>query len=146
MIQEAGNVYNIRYANDSDKDFWLNADNSIDELTFENKINNNMAYIFEERQRKIGILRYSLFEDHIPFCNLVCITESYRHEGCGRALMQYWEQEMRERGYIFTMVSSYIDEEIHLFYRKLGYREAGGVVIPDKRNDDRMEVFMIKRL
>jgi len=139
-------VYTIRYAIDSDKSFWFNNDKNMDEFTFENKIQNYMAYIFEDRQKKIGILRYSLFSDHIPFCNLVCIAEGYRNKGCGRALMQYWEQDMSSRGYSFTMVSSYIDDEIHHFYRKMGYRDVGGIIIPDKRNDNRMEIMMIKRL
>lgn len=56
-------MYKIRYADDNDKAFWFNVDNNIDEFTFESKVRNYMAYIFEERQRKIGILRYSLFED-----------------------------------------------------------------------------------
>ena len=42
-------MYTIRYAKDSDKSFWFNTDKSIDEFTFENKIQNYMAYIFEDR-------------------------------------------------------------------------------------------------
>ena len=139
-------MYRIRYAAESDKSFWFNTDKSMDEVTFESKISNNMAYIFEERQVKIGILRYSLFGDSIPFCNLIGITESCRRKGCGRALLQYWEQDMRSRGYSLAMVSCYIDEEIHLFFRKTGYRESGGLVIPDKHGNDKMKILMLKQL
>ncbi len=139
-------MYTIRYAKDSDKSFWFNTDKSIDEFTFENKIQNYMAYIFEDRQKKIGILRYSLFNDTIPFCNLICIVENYRFKGCGRALLQYWEQDMRARGYSFAMVSCFMDDKIYNFYHKMGYREAGVIMIPDKRNDNRMEIIMTKRL
>ncbi len=139
-------MYRIRYAGEGDKGFWFSADKSMDEVTFESKVKNNMAYIFEDRQKKIGLLRYSLFSDHIPFCNMLCIMESCRHKGCGKALMHYWEQDMKAKGYAFTMVSSYIDEDIHGFYRKMGYHETGGIVIPDKRDDHKMEILMIKRL
>lgn len=139
-------MYKIRYAGDGDKSFWFNVDSSIDEITFENKVQNYMAYIFEEDLKKIGILRYSLFGDNIPFCNLLCIAESFRHKGCGRALIRYWENDMRSRRYTFTMVSSYIDGDMYAFYRKMGYREAGGIVIPNKFETDSTRLLMIKQL
>lgn len=139
-------MYKIRYAEDSDKGYWFNIDNSIDELTFEKKVLYRMAYVFEDRSTKIGILRYSLFGDNIPFCNYLFINELFRHKGCGKALIRFWEQDMKSRGYSLALVSSYIDEEINSFYRKMGYRETGGIVIHDKRNDNRMEILMIKRL
>ena len=139
-------MYIIRYVKESDKAFWFNADMNIDEFTFDNKLRNNMAYIFEDRHLKIGILRYPLFSDHIPFCNLLCISEKYRHKGCGRALIQYWEQDMKACGYLLAMASSYIDDEIHGFYRKMGYREVGGILIPDAHNGNKMEIIMVKQL
>lgn len=60
--------------------------------------------------------------------------------------MQYWEQDMKAQGYAFAMTSTYVDEEINSFYRKMGYRETGGILIPDKKKNNRMEILMIKQL
>ncbi len=119
-------MYSIRYAQESDKEFWFTVDKIIDEKTFERKIRDNMCYIFEHCRQKIGILRYQLFQDNIPFCNLLVIHPEYRHQGCGKALLRFWEQDMREQGYFTAMVCAKISEDIQHFYRKMGYREIGG--------------------
>lgn len=139
-------MYMIRYIEKTDKAFWFTVDKSIDELTFENKVRDYQAYIFEEQRKKIGLLRYSLFGDNIPYCNLLFISENYRRLGCGKALLHYWEQDMKARGYQYAMASSRINDEIHLFYRKMGYREIGGIIIPEARTDSTMEILMLKPL
>ncbi len=139
-------MYQIRYTQDTDKEFWFTVDKSIDELTFENKVRDFQSYIFEETYRKIGLLRYSLFGDRFPFCNLLYISETYRHQGCGKALLNYWEQDMKSRGYRCVMVSSQVTDDAHCFYRGMGYQEIGSLLLPEDRTNSTMEIFMLKTL
>ena len=45
-----------------------------------------MAYVLMRTDRPVGILRYSLFWDSIPFCNLLYIVEDERGKGGGLML------------------------------------------------------------
>ena len=78
----------------------------------------------------VGILRYNLFWDNVPFCTLLIICEQYRGRGFGRALMNFWETEMRRLGYTWVLVSTQSDEAAQHFYRKLNYIDCGRLDAP----------------
>jgi GNAT superfamily N-acetyltransferase len=90
----------------------------------------------------IGDLRYNYFWDSIPFINLLYIAESYRRHGLGKQLVEHWENLMREAGYNTVMTSSLTNEEGQFFYRKLGYRDAGSLLLPNEA----LEIIFIKTL
>ena len=79
-----------------------------------------------------GWLRFNLFWDNIPFMNLLFILEEQRGKGYGKKLVEFWEHEMAKQGYKFVMTSSLSDEQGQFFYRKLGYTDRGGLVLPDE--------------
>ncbi len=66
--------------------------------------------------------------------------------GYGRALMEYWENDMKEQGHSMVLVSTQVDEEAQHFYRKLGYKDCGGFTIDIPGYEQPMEMFMSKAL
>ena len=76
----------------------------------------------------VGWLRWNLFWDNTPFVNLLYVLEPWRGQGIGSALMLRWEAD--RSGYPAVMTSTQADEQAQHFYRKLGYRDAGALLLP----------------
>ena len=91
----------------------------------------------------VGVLRYSLFWQSIPFVDLLYIAEAYRGKGFGSQMMREWEQTMKICGYRYVMTSTQADEDAWKFYEKLGYRKTGGFFPPEQ---DAEELIYVKRL
>ncbi len=94
----------------------------------------------------VGVMRYNLFWDTVPFLTLIYFKESYRGKGFGKQAMIYWENEMRSLGYKIVMTSTQVDEGAQHFYRKLGYKENGCLVMDIYPFEQPLEMFMIKKL
>lgn len=84
----------------------------------------------------VGVLRYSLFWQSIPFLDLLYIDEAYRGKGFGSRMMREWEDDMRSCGYTYVMTSTQSDEEAWHFYEKLGYRKVGGFLPPEQEAEE----------
>ena len=78
----------------------------------------------------IGWLRWNLFWDNTPFMNLLYLLEDYRLKGYGRMLVSHWEVLMQEQGYASVMTSTQANEGAQHFYRRLGYTDVGGFLLP----------------
>lgn len=91
----------------------------------------------------VGVLRYSLFRQTIPFLDLLYIDEAYRNQGFGTAMMNKWENVMATCGYEYVMTSTQADEDAWRFYEKLGYRKVGGFFPPEQEAEEWM---YLKRL
>ena len=113
----------IRYVEKEDKEFWFSLDKHLPDAEFEKKVRDKQGYVVFEDGRPVGILRYNLFWDNTPFCNMLFVDGAEQKKGYGRALMQYWEEDMKNQGYGMVMTSTRIDEEDQHFYRKIGYKE-----------------------
>lgn len=117
----------------------------------ENEIINLMRYdkhISEERLRSciinetvfaikldgiiIGVLRYSLFWQSIPFLDLIFIDSHYHGKGVGKQAMAYWESQMKNLGYKYTLTSTQEDETAQFFYEKIGYIRTGEFLPPEQ--------------
>lgn len=136
----------IRYAEPGDKDFWITLDKHISDTELDRKIRDRMGYVLLEDNVPAGLLRYNLFWDNTPFCNLLYITPAHQRKGLGKALMLHWEEEMKRAGYTWVMVSTQANEEAQHFYRRLGYQDAGGLVINIPDAAQPMELFFTKDL
>lgn len=136
----------IRYVCLEDKEFWYSLDKHLPEGEFENKVRDKRGYILLEDGKKIGLLRYGLFWDNTPFCNMLFVDWEYQKKGCGRMLMEHWEQDMKKQGCGMVMTSTQVDEDAQHFYRKLGYKDCGCLVIDIPEYAQPMEMFMIKAL
>ncbi len=91
----------------------------------------------------VGILRFSLFWQTIPFLDLLYLDEDYRGRGLGSRMMAHWENAMKEMGYAHAMLSTQEDETAKFFYEKLGYRRVGAFLPPEQDAD---EIMYLKKL
>ena len=131
----------VRPAAESDRAFWFSLDGHLPAAMFSRKIRDGEALVAEEDGEPAALLRWSLFWDEIPFCNLLYVTPERQRRGIGRALMRAWEDEMHAQGHDRVLVSTQSDEEAQQFYRKLGYRDCGGF-LPESHGP--MELFFLK--
>lgn len=91
----------------------------------------------------LGVLRYNLFWQSIPFLDMLYIDEACRGKGRGRQMMEHWEESMKALGYPHVMLSTQEDETAKYFYEKLGYRRIGAFLPPDQDAD---EIMYLKTL
>ena len=134
----------IRYAEMSDWPFWSGLDRHIPEKTYRRKVGDREAYVLLSDRTPAGVLRWNLFWDNTPFCTLLYIAPAFQHRGLGRKLMEHWEKNMRRQGYTLVLTSTRADEEAQHFYRKLGYRDCGGLVLNMPGSAQPLELFLSK--
>lgn len=134
----------IRYVQQGDKESWFQMDRHLSEEEFDKKVRDKMGYVLLEGGVPIALLRYNLFWDNTPFCTLLFVGWGNQHKGHGRHLIGFWEKDMKERGYGMVMTSTQADEDAQHFYRKLGYQDAGALVVNIPGYAQPMELFFIK--
>lgn len=117
----------VRYIDSDDASFWFSLDHHLTQKEFQNKIETKRGYVLLVDGEAIGLLRYNLFFDEIPFCTMLIISEMYQKQGYGKRLLTHWEKEMQDKGYQMVMTSTQADEQGQHFYRKLGYKDCGGI-------------------
>lgn len=142
--KEASGMPTVRYAEEADREFWFGLDRHLPESEFERKVRDRQAYVILSEGAPAGLMRYGLFWDEIPFCSMLVIAPEYRGRGMGKALMTYWENEMAAQGYDLVMTSSQSDETAQHFYRKLGYRDSGVLLLEAPGREQPAELFFIK--
>lgn len=74
--------------------------------------------------------------------NMIWIDEEYRGAGIGKKVVQYWEELMSQAGFEMVMTSTQSNEEAQHFYRKLGYRDAGCLLL----ENEPLEIILTKQL
>lgn len=136
----------IQYVHAEDQEFWFRLDRHLPESEFIKKVRDKRGYVLREEGIPVGLLRYQLFWDNTPFCTMLFIDREHRRKGYGKALMEYWENDMKAQGYPMLLTSTQVDEDAQHFYRKLGYRDCGGLMIDLPKQAQPMEMFMIKGL
>ncbi len=136
----------IRYIEEQDRTAWNLLDRHLPDNGFEEKVRTKQGYVYVKDGEIIGVLRYNLFWDNTPFCTLLFVDRKYRGQGYGWQLMEHWEQEMRSKGYGMVMTSTQVDENAQYFYRKLGYKDAGGFTIDVPGYEQPEELILIKAL
>ncbi len=139
-------MFAVRPVSAEDRAFWLSTDTHTSEEGFRRKVDNRTGYVLCSDGIPVGLMHYSVLWDNLPFLNLLFLTAEYRGRGCGRRAMAYWEREMAALGYRMVLVSTQVDEDAQFFYRKLGYRECGCLVLNDCPLMQPMEMFMSKTL
>lgn len=136
----------VRYVQINDQDFWYRYDKHLPEQEFENKVKDKKGYILLEDYQSIGLLRYNLFWDNIPFCTMIYIDQNFQKKDYGTKLIKHWEAEMRSKGYGMVLTSTQVDENAQYFYRKLGYQDCDGLIINIERYKQPMELFLSKNI
>lgn len=130
----------VRYATDADISFLSAHDKHIAADELARIIGMNRVLVAHDGGRLVGWLRYGLFWDNTPFMNMLYVIDGERGKGQGRALVEHWEDDMRGKGYERVMTSTQSDEQAQHFYRKLGYSDAGALLLPGEP----LEIIMIK--
>lgn len=139
-------MFNIRYATPEDKAFWFSLDRHISDEVFMQKARDHQCYIILKGPTPIGLMRYNLFWDSIPFLTLLYFDLNYRKKGFGRQSMAYWEEEMKQLGHKMVMTSTQADEQAQHFYRKLGYLDKGSLFLDHTPFEQAPEILMVKVL
>ena len=136
----------IRYVESRDREAWRALDGHLPRIEFDRKVRDRLGLVLLEGERIIGILRWNLFWDEAPFCNLLYIAEDRRGQGNGSLLMARWEREMAALGHDMVMTSTQSDETAQHFYRKLGYQDSGGFTVDIPGHEQPLELIFIKGL
>lgn len=101
------------------------------------------VYALWDDKRIVGVLRYSLFWQKIPFLDHLLIDPEYRGRGLGKRMMIHWENMMSIAGYSSAMLSTQEDEKAQDFYKHLGYEQIGSFKPPGQ---DVNELILSKNL
>ena len=136
----------IRIVTEADWENWRKYDAHILKEEFLNKVHLKRGYVICEDSQVIGVLRWNLFWDNVPFMTLIYFDEHYRNKGFGRKVMDFWENEMKKQGYEAVMTSTQVDEGAQHFYRKMGYQDCGCLVLNIPALEQPMEMFFVKAL
>ncbi len=112
----------IRPAIAADQAFWFSLDTHLPKEVFAKKIMEKTAYVIVADEQPVGLLRYNFFWDTIPFCTMLAA------------------------GHALCLTSTQVDEQAQHFYRKLGYQDAGGLLLTSPGFEQPMELFLIKQL
>ena len=139
-------MIDIQPVQSADRDAWLALDDHLSAAEFERKARDGQGYVLREDGEPAALMRWNLFWDLIPFCTLLYVREGCRGRGLGRALMERWEADMRALGHGMVLTSTQVDEDAQHFYRKLGYRDCGGLTMDIPGYEQPMELFMAKAL
>ncbi len=134
----------IRYIQNEDREFWFRLDKHLPEREFERKVRDKTGYVLLENDHPVGLLRYHLFWDNTPFCAMLFVEREMRGKGYGKSLMLHWEADMRTQGYEWLLTSTQADETAQHFYRKIGYRDAGGLLLNVPGYEQPTELFFVK--
>ena len=132
----------VRHGNEGDLAFLLTHDRHIAPEEIKSSLARGRYLLCELDGRIVGWLRWNLFWDNTPFLNLLYLLEDFRGQGYGRALVEVWEDEMRRAGYDTVLTSTLSDETAQHFYRKLGYVDAGALLLPREA----LEILFRKQL
>jgi len=138
-------MLSIQYASPADAAYVCSA-SGLAESEFERKVRDGQCYILRMGAERIGVMTYQLFLDSIPFLTHIHLEPLYQRKGLGKAGMTHWENELRVHGYKMCMVSTQADEEGQHFYRKLGYKDMGSIVMDIPPFIQPPEMFLGKAL
>ena len=133
----------IRLAVAEDKTKILQYDRHIHHNKVGECIHNGLVDVLCDGDKIVGVLRYNMFWQSIPFLDLIFIDEAYRGQGWGRQMMARWEDSMKAMGYSPVMLSTQADDTAKYFYEKLGYHRIGAFLPPEQEAD---EIMYLKEL
>lgn len=133
----------ITYATESDYEYIKGRDHHVLKTLIPIKIKQNEIYVLRDvEENNVGWLRYGYFWDNTPFMNMLWIDEQHRGKGVGKKAVFFWENEMKQKGFDLVMTSTLSHEEARHFYRRLGYQDAGCLLL----NNEPLEIILTKAL
>jgi GNAT superfamily N-acetyltransferase len=88
--------------------------------------------VAEEGIAPIGLLRWGMFWDAVPFMNLLFVLPEHRSRGAGTLLVETWERAQAAAGHALVYTSTSAAETAQHLYRRLGYVDSGSLLLPDE--------------
>lgn len=123
----------IEFANAKDFQYIFENDRHINKELIQNKIEHNEIIMIRDiNHNNIGWLRYGYFWDNAPFMNMLYINDNCRGKGIGKELVGFWESEMKNKRFGIVMTSTLPNEQAQHFYGKLGYKDAGSLLLDNE--------------
>lgn len=132
----------VRFAEEADLPWLAARDRHVGRETLAESVAARRVLLAEQDGERIGWLRWNLFWDNTPMMNLLYVLDGWRGQGVGRLLAERWEADMAARGFARLLTSTQSDETAQHFYRKLGWRDAGALLLPGEP----AELFFVKEL
>lgn len=132
----------IDYANTGDVPFLAGNDRHVSQDLMDQKVGRREVLIARLDEAAVGFLRFNYFWDIIPIMNLLFVLAPYRRRGIGRNMVTFWEGQMNRCGHRRVLTSTQSNEQAQHFYRKLGYADIGGFVLPGEP----LEIILYKSL
>lgn len=129
-------------ASADDLDWLAEHDRHIAREALKESVTARRVLIAEKDGGRVGWLRWNLFWDNTPFMNLLYVLDGWRGQGIGKVLVNRWEGDMAALGYRKLLTSTQSDETAQHFYRGLGWRDAGVLLLPAEV----AELFFVKEL
>lgn len=142
MVSQSKVNLQIIYAELSDLEWLVENDTHIKPDRLEEVLQNRRIIVAKLGEETVGWLRYGYFWDYIPFMNRLTVTPHLRGKGIGHALTMFWEQAMQREGHEVLFTSSYSHERGQHFYRKMGYKDIGGFILPQEP----LELIFMKQI
>jgi ribosomal protein S18 acetylase RimI-like enzyme len=110
---------------------WLKRhDTGVEVAVLADRVARGEVIVARQNGRVVGWMRFGLFADVVPYIKMLSVVRNRRRRGIGTQLVGFWEREMRRRGFRLVMTTSQADEQGQHFYRRLGYTDSGGYVLP----------------
>ncbi|MEM9952804.1 MAG: GNAT family N-acetyltransferase [Chloroflexota bacterium] len=131
-----------RIATLADKSYLDERYRHISQRMYERKFQTGEYMVIANDDALIGWLRWGYFWDNTPMMNMLHIEATHRNQGYGRQLVTAWENTMLADNYTMVMTSTLSNEPAQHFYRKLGYQDAGSLLLPDEP----LEIIFVKSL
>lgn len=93
----------------------------------------------------IWILKWSYFQDHIPYCENLQVSGAWQQQWIWKKLMTYWHECMDSDWFEHTLISTNPSNSIIERYKKLGYIEIGSLDLRSVLDwEDEVEVFLVR--
>jgi len=133
----------INYASIEDLEYLIQSDSHISSSVIERKIQDKLIIIIKLEEVCIWFIRFWFFWDEIPIMNMLKVNKWMRWKWLWRKIVEFWENEMKQRWHEWILTSTQENEEAQYFYRKIWYKDIGQFKLP---NDDSNEILLYKNL
>jgi GNAT superfamily N-acetyltransferase len=121
-----------RVASDSDLPFLIEADRHLPREARTHVVSSGRVMVAEVDGIPVGLLRWGLFWDQVPFMNLLWVVPERRGQGIGSTLVDAWERSQFNAGRDLVLTSTVSAERSQHLYRRLGYVDCGALFLPDE--------------
>lgn len=121
-----------RVATSADLPFLEEADSHVSADMLADLVSAGRVMVVDVDGIVVGLLRWGLFWDQVPFMNLLWVLPDRRNQGLGTALINAWEQSQLATGHDLVLTSTMSDERSQHLYRRIGYIDCGALLLPDE--------------